>query len=82
MGHHYTFSVVKNPKRKQWGILATCSECGPQEIIEAYDSPEEAYDALDIQVDLFTAMYGSEDASFSADRGPVKEFPAPQTHVI
>jgi len=74
MAHHYTFSVVKHPDRKMWGILATCSECGPQEIVEFYDSESQAREDLDFQVDTFTALYGDEDVTFKADRGPVKVF--------
>jgi len=75
MAHHYTFSVVKHPQRKTWGILATCSECGPQEIVEIYDSPEAAYLDLDNQVASFETLYGDEDVTFRADRSPVKVFP-------
>ena len=76
MAHHYTFTVVKNPARQQWGILATCSECGPQEIVEAYDSPDAAYADLDNQVALFETFYGDEETRFVASREPVKVFPA------
>lgn len=75
MAHHYTFSVVKHPSVQKWGILATCSECGPQEIVETYESELLARQDLDTVVALYNDLYGDEDTTFKVDPRPTRVFP-------